>query len=205
MARTSKKINVLNKFYIITNGKSSEQNYFNLLKSKKSIYDVKVIFQNNDPVGLVEYAVNLKDANQIWLVFDIDYTYKENRLIKAITKAKKYGIKYAFSNLAFEVWLISHFQKCYQELDINGHKKILDNYLNKQKIGLTYSKANIDILKKYFIPNYHNAVINAKIVHQEWIKKNNKKYGNNANQKIWEWNSCTTIYKLIEAMKLNKL
>lgn len=204
MARMNKKIPSLGKFYIVTNGKSSEQNYFNLLKSKKSIYNVKAIFQNNDPMGLVEFAKTLKDANQIWLVFDIDYTYKDKRLIPAITEAKKFGFKYAFSNLAFEVWLISHFQKCDRELDTNGHKRILDEFLSKQKTGLTYDKADKELLKKYFVPNYKEAVINAKIVHQERIKEHNEKYGNSSNPRIWEWNSCTTVYKLVEAMKLSK-
>lgn len=174
MARTNKKIPSPDKFYIVTNGKSSEQNYFNLLKSKRSIYNFKVVFQNNDPVGLVEYSKTLKDANQIWLVFDIDYTYKDKRLIPAITEAQKFGIKYAFSNLAFEVWLISHFRKCDRELDTSGHKRILDEYLSSLKAGLNYDKADKEILKKYFIPNYREAIVNAKIVHQERLRNTTK-------------------------------
>lgn len=124
-------INQRNEFYIITNGKETEKNYFEALKSKKSPYDVKVKFENADPLGLVEYAKGfLNDSNQVWIVFDVDYTHKDGRLIPAINKAEKEGIKYAFSNLAFEVWLISHFEKCERELNADGHKQILDRYLS---------------------------------------------------------------------------
>ena len=160
------------KFYIITNGKRTEYNYFTLLKSKKSIFDVKVEFTNSDPQGLVEYARQyVPDANQVWVVFDVDNSYKEGRLETAIRLAEKSNVKTAFSNLAFEVWLINHFQKCDKYLDIDGHKCSLDNYLSEQKVGLRYDKADGAILENYFIPNYLTAVTNAKVVYQTRMKE----------------------------------
>ena len=117
MARRQNLIRQRSKFYIITNGKETEYNYFNALKSKKSTYDVCVIFANKDPIGLVQYAQDyLTESNQVWVVFDIDSTYEEKRLVPAIKLAQTTGVKYAFSNLAFEVWLISHFRKCEQTI-----------------------------------------------------------------------------------------
>ena len=46
MARKSDKLIARNLFYIITNGEQTEYNYFKLLKAKRSVYDVKIIFQN---------------------------------------------------------------------------------------------------------------------------------------------------------------
>ena len=191
------------KFYIITNGKETECNYFTLLKAKKSIYDVKVEFQNADPLGLVEYAKRyIGEANQIWVVFDIDYTYEDKKLIPSIQLADKIGIKYAFSNLAFEVWLISHFQKCDKQMDIKQHEKELTAYLDSKKAGLTYDKTSEEQLKKYFIPYYETAVENAKIVYQTRMSEHRKKYGDKSKPEIWKWNSSTNVYKLIEALKL---
>lgn len=193
------------KFYIVTNGKRTEYNYFTLLKSKKSIYDVKVEFTNSDPHGLVEYARQyVPDANQVWVVFDVDNSYKEGRLEAAICLAEKSKVNYAFSNLAFEVWLIDHFQKCDQFLDTDGHKRILDKYLSEQKVGMRYDKADESTLEKYFIPNYETAVTNAKIVYQTRVKEHREKCGENSRPPIWDWNSCTTVYKLVEALKLTK-
>ncbi|MCM1221248.1 MAG: RloB family protein [Lachnospiraceae bacterium] len=205
MARREKiKRQERDKFYIITNGKRTEYNYFSLLKAKKSIYDVKVEFTNSDPHGLVEYARQyVPESNQVWVVFDVDNSYKEGRLEAAIRLADKNKIKYAFSNLAFEVWLIDHFQKCSQYLDTDGHKRVLDKYLSEQKVGLKYDKADEIILEKYFIPNYAVAVNYAKVVYQTRMKEHIEKYGESFRPPIWDWNSCTTVYKLVEALKLS--
>lgn len=103
--RRSGQQKVRNNFYIITNGEKTEKTYFDLLKkTKRSLYSVNVIFENADPPGLVEYAKDfLKNANQVWCVFDIDYTHKDKRLVPALNLAKQYGIKIAYSNKAFEV------------------------------------------------------------------------------------------------------
>lgn len=203
MARTQGTKSLRDKFYIITNGKETEQNYFNLLKAKQSIYDVKVLFQNEDPARLVKFAYNyVKESNQVWVVFDVDNTYKEGVLLPAIKEAEKIGVKCAISNMAFEVWLISHFTKCKNEMYGDDHKKILNQYLNEKKKGLQYSKSDADILKKYFIPFYRVAVGNSKVVYQEKLRDFQKAYGFDMSPKIWEWNSCSTVYKLIEALKL---
>lgn len=206
MARKTGKINARDTFYIITNGEQSEYNYFELLKSYKSIYEVKVEYKNRDPLGLVEYAVGYrKDANQVWCVFDIDASYEEKRLDPAIKLAEKHDIKYAFSNLAFEVWLISHFQVCYKYMNCNHHKSLLDKII-KNQIGLDkeYDKSDKNLLEKYFVPKYSMALENAKKVHQKYIKEHKENFGDNSKPRIWEWNSCTTVYKLVEALKLQK-
>lgn len=205
MARKNKEIKENNAFYIITNGAETEYNYFTLLKSRKSIYDVKVLFANKDPLGLVEYASNyLSHANQVWCVFDIDYTHRDGKLIPALNKAKKIGVKIAFSNIAFEVWLISHFKVCNKPLQIGDYQNELDNCLKDEKYKGNYSKNNQGMLSEYFIPRYAKAVENARVVHQRFLRDHGKQYDENSNPKIWEWNSCTTVYKLIEALKLSK-
>ena len=65
MARIIDKKSIRSKFYIITNGEKTERNYFELIKSKKSVYEVKVLFENADPLGLVNEALKyIKDANR---------------------------------------------------------------------------------------------------------------------------------------------
>ena len=198
-------INQRSEFYIVTNGKESEYNYFNILKSKKSTYEVKIKYANKDPLGLVRYACDfIKNANQVWVVFDIDYTFEEKRLLPAIELAESNEIKYAISNLAFEVWLISHFKKCEQVLDTEGHKRLLNEYLNLKNKGLKYEKNDIQSIKKYFIPYYKTAINNAKIVFQKKKYEFEKQSNSNSRLPIWEWNSCTTVYKLVEELKLSE-
>lgn len=178
----------------------TEKNYFELLKAKHSIYDVKVEFVNADPLGLVEYAIrNFRDANQVWCVFDIDNSYKDNRLVPALKKAEDNGIKTAYSNIAFEVWLISHFERCEKELQVKDYPSILNMYLKDK--GVTYSKNDKELLKKYFIPLCKDAVQNAKVVYQTRVK-NFREVCMNERLPIWNWNSSTDVFKLVEALKL---
>lgn len=204
MGRKSKKLQARNKFYILTNGKETENNYFNLIKSKKSIYDVKIEYHNSDPLGLVEYAAKLTDANQKWCVFDIDDTFKCGTLSSAIKLAKDNNIQLAFSNMAFEVWLLSHY------ITIENHKNnnelicMMNKILEKElKLNKYYDKSDKELLKKYFIPKLTTAVTNTKKVYQKYVAEHKKANHTDENYKIWEWNSCSNVYQLIEALKLN--
>ncbi len=202
MARKSDRLIARNLFYIITNGGQTEYNYFKLLKAKRSVYDVKIIFENADPLGLIRYAQRyIEEANQVWCVFDIDYTHKDKRLIPALKLAEESGIKVAYSNIAFEVWLISHFEKCKVTLQLNDYASELDKLLKESGNNKTYSKNDENLLKKCFIPNYKKAMENSKIVYQNYVKKHNEKYYNQR-QPVWNWVSSTTVYKLIESLKL---
>lgn len=204
MARRSDRFTARNVFYIITNGEKTESNYFKLLKAHHSVYDVKIIFENADPLGLVQHAQrHISGANQVWCVFDIDDTYKDNRLVPALKQAEESGIKIAYSNVAFEVWLISHFEKCKTTLRLDDYSKELDRLLKGRGIDKPYRKTDEKLLKDHFIPNYKKAVENSKIVYQNYVKEYNK----NPNQQwhpIWNWISSTTVFKLVEALKLRE-
>lgn len=153
-------------------------------------------------MGLVNYAIDhISGANQIWIVFDVDNTHKDNRLIPAINKAEKSGIKYAFSNISFEVWLVSHFEKLEKEMTEEKLEKLLSEYLSKKKTGLTYQKNDKNSLKEYFIPNYKEAITNSKIVYQKWKLSHQQSCGEKAKLPIWNWNSCTNVFMLVEALK----
>lgn len=203
MARKSLRRPCRNKFYIFTNGKETEVNYFELLKSKKSIYDVKVHFKNSNPLNLAKFAKKeVQDANQVWIVFDIDDTFEEGNLIQALEYAENNGIHYAYSNKAFEVWLISHFSRCNQHLNVSECETILKKYLSEKKCKKDYDKTDKELLKKYFIPNYKIAIRNAEIVYQEKVTDFQNNYGKQERLKIWEWNSSTSVFKLVKALNL---
>ena len=196
---------VKNDFYIVTNGAQTEINYFNLIKSKKSIYSIRTVFSNRDPIGMVEDAkALLSNANQVWCVFDIDYTHQDNRLIPALKEARKFGIKIAYSNKAFEVWLISHFEQFEAEKPLSEYANILTKHLTDLGYRGKYNKVDEKLLKNYFVPRYKEAVVNAKIVYQKYDKEFNKNGKGGEMPPIWKWDASTTVYKLIEALKLQK-
>ena len=151
MARNNGFRNQKDKFFILTNGKETEVNYFNLIKQRKSFYDVKIEFQNLDPYELIKYSIKYnEEANQIWVVFDVDNTYQEGKFNSAIILAEKENIKYAFSNKFFEVWLLSHFCKVESSFSNKELIEEINKNLKNQKSLKEYDKSDSYMMKKYF-------------------------------------------------------
>lgn len=102
MPRKTKQLAVRDEFLILTNGKRTEKNYFEAVRSNyKSIFKISVKFMNDDPVALVDHAIGMKNArNRVWCVFDKD-EFPTDSVEPAIKTAKDNGIGIAFSNMAF--------------------------------------------------------------------------------------------------------
>ena len=206
MPRNKRSLDARSKFYILTNGRETEKNYFDLIKSKKSIFDVKVEYQNSNPVQLVMYASQyLREANQVWCVFDIDNNFNDGTLIQAIKLAEETGVQIAYSNIAFEVWLLSHYQKVESSYDNTRLIRQMDKLLREDlRLNRGYDKSDKELLKKHFLPKLDDAIVNSKVIYQRKVKQHEQEYMGNKNYRIWEWNSSTNVFQLIEALKLQK-
>lgn len=206
MPRNQRSLDERSKFYILTNGRETEKNYFDLIKSKKSIFDVKVEYQNSNPVQLVRYASQyLQEANQVWCVFDIDNNFNDGTLIQAIKLAEETGVQIAYSNIAFEVWLLSHYQKVESSYDNTRLIRQMDKLLRDElRLNRDYDKSDKELLKRYFLPRLDEAIVNSKVIYQRKVKQHEQEYLGNKNYNIWEWNSSTNVFLLIEALKLQR-
>lgn len=108
------------KFFIFTEGKNTEPEYFEALnKFLKGVSAVPVVVKSKK-IGEPEKTANaaiekikrLKDDafgkdDQVWAAFDKD---THPRVDESIQKCKDEGVGVAYSNPCFEVWLILHFQ-----------------------------------------------------------------------------------------------
>ena len=98
------------KFLIVCEGKNTEPSYFN--KFKLSTATIKAVGKGFNTKSLVEWAVELSkedNYNQIWCVFDKD-DCPDNDFNDAITNAENAGFKAAYSNQAFEYWILLHLK-----------------------------------------------------------------------------------------------
>lgn len=105
---------------IYCEGQNTEPSYFN--KFKVSSVTVDAFGEGKNTLSLVKEAINLKvkaEANgkpfeQVWCVFDADPKPDNPKQLEnfnaAVALAKKSGLKTAYSNQAFEYWLILHFE-----------------------------------------------------------------------------------------------
>ena len=202
MPRRSKQLAVRDEFLILTNGKQTEKNYFEAIRAHyKSIFKISVKFMNDDPVALVNHAIAEKTPrNRVWCVFDKD-EFLSASIDQAMKTAKENEIGVAFSNMAFEVWLIDHFKKCCLEKTAEKLVTDLDRILKANEYPAGYSKEDKQMITEVLMPRLGDAVQNADIVMQTWIRQYKESH-NNETFPFCDWNSFTNVHKLIDALKL---
>lgn len=205
-----------NFIYIFTEGKKTEPIYFESKKSeieketRKKLIKTKTKTEINkgykggyNTKSLVDLAINFTQnssngfnfgEDECWVVFDKDDFDKD--FDNAINKATKNGLSVAYSNEAFELWFLLHFNQidsAIRRKDYN--KKVTENY--KKLTGdkkYKYDKVEgvyllIDLIKD----KEKDAIRNAKKLFQQF--KNEKSF--------LKKNPSTTVHLLVE--KLNKL
>jgi len=86
---------------------------------------LKILGEGMNTDSLVEYAIQLKREAEknnnpyswVWCVFDRD-SFTSHQFNRAIKIAKNNQIKAAYSNEAFEIWYILHFNSFRQEVPV---------------------------------------------------------------------------------------
>jgi len=112
---SSRKVNtkeVKQRFLIVCEGAKTEPNYFKNFRVPKTVIDVKGVGEN--PSRLVQSAIDLnaeadEEYDQVWCVFDRD-DWPPQDFNSAIYKAESHNLKVAYSNEAFELWYVLHFE-----------------------------------------------------------------------------------------------
>lgn len=156
---------VKQRFLIVCEGEKTEPNYFRSFRVPKNVIDVHGVGEN--PSRLVQSAIELKNQDeydQIWCVFDRD-DWSISDFNNAIKSAKKEGFGVAYSNEAFELWYLLHFEFLSTGIprsdyilkltSLLGHKykknseTIYDELLEKQSTAIK----NAENLVKEYIPH----------------------------------------------------
>jgi hypothetical protein len=156
---------VKQRFLIVCEGEKTEPNYFRSFRVPKNVIDVHGVGEN--PSRLVQSAIDLKNQDeydQIWCVFDRD-DWSIADFNNAIKSAKKEGFGVAYSNEAFELWYLLHFEFLSTGIprsdyilkltSLLGHKykknseTIYDELLEKQSTAIK----NAENLVKEYIPH----------------------------------------------------
>lgn len=109
---------------IVCEDEATERLYFETAfpnLPENTVY-VLPIGTGRDPLGVAEQAISeratlqlnaKREVDEVWLVFDKDDADKESgkkaRFEQALQLAKNENMQLAFSNEAFELWLLLHF------------------------------------------------------------------------------------------------
>ncbi len=124
------------------------------------------------------------DYDQVWCVFDRDSWTKQD-FNSAISNAEKYGFEVAYSNEAFELWYVLHFEFLNTGIPREDYMKKLTFLLGKK-----YQKNSGNIYDD-LIDRQDTAIKNAKKLLKQYEPQNPE-----------QDNPSTTVHLLIE--QLNK-
>jgi hypothetical protein len=130
---------------IVCEGEKTEPNYFRQFELPNT--DVVVVGTGKNTVSVVEDAVaekSKKGANfeSVWCVFDRD-SFPSERYENAFILAAKHSIEIAWSNEAFELWYLLHFD--FHDAALSRHQ-----YAEKltEKLGEKYDKTDPNLFAK---------------------------------------------------------
>jgi hypothetical protein len=100
---------VRERFLIVCEGGKTEPNYFLSFRVPRDVIEVQGYGYNT--VSLVQKAIDLsqqEEYDQVWCVFDRD-SFPAQNFNEAFSLAKRNKIQIAYSNQAFELWYLLHF------------------------------------------------------------------------------------------------
>lgn len=193
--------------YIFTEGNRTEPIYFEHKKReieseiRRKNIKVKINGKGRNTISLVDFALNFITKEKIdlkidecWVVFDKDDFDKD--FDNAITKAIKNNLKVAYSNEAFEIWFLLHFNFVNSAIAREDYStKITENFrilTGNKKYKYDKVKSVSQLIEK-IKDKESEAIKNAKKLLKQHERENSFK----------KKNPSTTVHLLVE--KLNKL
>ena len=188
------------RFLIVCEGQTEEL-YFKSFPVLAA--DIKPIHQGCSKSSLVDCVADYLDGekyDEIWCVFDMDYKPDVNGQYEdfdaAIQRAINSGYKCAYSNDAFELWFILHYQFIDQLQLRTFFFKTLSKYW-----GLNYEKNG---KKRSFSMSIYSHLLNDANANQSFAIENAKKLFESQKDKIYHLqNPVTTVYLLVEELNLH--
>ncbi|WP_420151372.1 RloB family protein [Spirosoma sp.] len=184
-------------FLILCEGENTEPTYFNSFRL--STAHVKALsVTSGDAMAVVKAAIKRRQAefekgneyDHYWVVFDKDAT-PSDQFNSAIALAESKGFQVAYSNQAFEIWFILHFDYVSGPMHRNQYSDRL-----KVLLGFPYSKHTdtARLMFRVLLDRQSLAIENAKRLYNQY--DNGPDYRNPAEEE-----SSTTVYQLVEKLR----
>lgn len=178
-------------FLIVCEGAKTEVNYFESFRMPNII--IKTVGGMGVPLSVVNSAIKLKGSetkngylakdDEVWAVFDRD-SFVLNQTNEAFSRAREKGINIAFSNEAFELWYLLHFEYRNTGISRAEFKSKLSKHL-----GFEYEKNNLEMYK-CLLQRMDIAVENAKRLYESYDSRT----------PCLDRNPFTSVFKLVQSL-----
>lgn len=181
-------------FLIVCEGKKTEPFYFEAFPVPQDTCDV--VGKGANTVSLVDRTITEREDretkrgtkyDQVWVVMDKD-SFSVKDFNEALRLAKANGIKVAYTNEAFELWYLLHFDFHQSGIPRDRYKALLT-----KKLGFKYEKNNPDM---YIL--LEDKQLTA-IRYAEKLLKWHKEGGRTLDPA--RDNPCTTVHKLVQQLR----
>ncbi len=191
-------------FLIVCEGEKTEPLYFEGLKKDLPLGTLQIKIEieglGNNTVSLVAKAQKEKakrekfglQVDKLWVVFDRD-AFPSAHFNEAIETCKREGFDCAWSNEAFELWYLLHFQYFESAIGRAQYLEMLTEQIQRHRgQNIRYQKNDpgfYDFLQTY--GNENQAIQNVKRLFS--LFKNRRDFA--------DQNPCTTIHLLVQALR----
>ena len=191
-------------FLIVCEGTKTEPNYFESIKKllpRGVLEFIDIQGTGTNTISLIEWAEKFRDKeaqnnrkyDQTWAVFDKD-SFPARNFDNAVNKGEdlKDKINCAWTNEAFELWYLLHFEYVSVGMSREDYKPLLEKWLTK-KTGKSFKyEKNLpdmyDILQEF--GNEKQAIL--------WAEKLEKGY---QDKQFSTHNPCTKVHHLIKILE----
>jgi hypothetical protein len=185
-------------FLIVCEGEKTEPAYFRALEKSlpKGAIELEIDGSGLNTLGLVAHAIKYRDRScrnfdRVWVVFDRD-EFPEDNFDNAIAKATANNINCAWSNQAFELWFVLHFQFVNTPTDREDYKKTIEKEVVERSGNKAYKYEKNDP-KTFALLKKHGDIMQA----VRWASKLIASYDNT---KRSSHNPGTTVHELINEL-----
>ena len=180
---------VKERFLIVCEGEKTEPLYFEGFRVPGRV--LEVVGTGHNTISLVSQAIRLiheeiQDSDQCWCVFDRD-SFDPDDFNNAIRKAEAAGFRVAYSNQAFELWYLLHFDDHRSALSRTQYEPILT-----QRLGHAYRK-NSTTMYRELESRQEQAVQRAERLLAEYGAAHNPQQDN----------PYTTVHLLVQELRKN--
>ena len=184
------------RFLIVCEGRKTEPSYFRQFPVAKEFVDLEVIGYGQQPLNVVQYAIDRMEADgshnsydQIWAVFDRDDVPKQDfNEARELAKRKKIGV--AYSNEAFELWYLLHFDYLDTALSRTQYEDMLSKRLRREDPAcLKYEKKD---------PRTYERLLNRQ---EKAIENATRLLAQYDPPRPYDDNPSTTVHLLVQELK----
>lgn len=189
---------------IVCEGKETEPNYFqsfHMMQHGGIVFEIETEGKGENTKQVVQKAIQLRNFaeeinnpfDSVWAVFDKD-SFSDEKFNTAIQMAEQQGINTAWSNEAFELWYVLHFQYRNTPMSRTDYAREITTRVNDAgypKSAYRYKKNASDshqVMSQY--GSETDAIRNAERLHQSYTDRRYARH-----------NPCTTVYQLVRLLR----